>query len=68
MNKTKALRILHLEDKAGDAELIQRALTQEDLASEVQVITSRSEYLTALDNRQKPSDGADSDARPYRRD
>ncbi|HEY2991011.1 MAG TPA: ATP-binding protein [Candidatus Binatia bacterium] len=46
MSEPTILRVLHLEDNANDAELIQRALTQPTF--EVRVVASRSEYLKAL--------------------
>lgn len=49
MNERKNWRILHLEDDAFDAELIQRTLTKEAFVSEVRWVTSCSEYLAALD-------------------
>lgn len=45
---TQPLRILHLEDDPMDAELVLMALTAEGLQCEVQVVSRREEFGTAL--------------------
>lgn len=46
---TQRLRILHLEDDPMDAELVLMALTAEGLDCEVQVVSRRDEFYTALE-------------------
>ena len=45
---TQRLRILHLEDDPMDAELVQMTLTAEGLNCEVEVVSRRDEFGTAL--------------------
>ena len=44
-----AIRILHLEDEANDAELVERALKKSGLAPKVKVVRARGEYLAAVE-------------------
>lgn len=44
------LHVLHLEDNADDAALIQKALAKEGLAPQVRVAASRADYLSCLDS------------------
>lgn len=46
---TQRLRILHLEDDPMDAELVYMALSAEGLDCEVQVVSRREEFSTALE-------------------
>lgn len=46
---TQSLRILHLEDDPMDAELVMMALSAEGLKCEVQVVSRREEFGSALD-------------------
>ena len=43
------LRILHLEDEAADAELIRRTLEREGIPFGITLVTSRTEFVEALD-------------------
>ncbi len=47
--KPEALRVLHLEDSAPDAELIQATLEEDGIQSESLRVDTRDEYLTALE-------------------
>jgi CheY-like chemotaxis protein len=49
MNKTKSLHILYLIDDACFSDAIRKSIIQEFSMSEVQVVSSRSEYLAALE-------------------
>jgi phosphoserine phosphatase RsbU/P len=43
------LRILHLEDDPGDAELVQSVLTREIVDYDIQVVARRGEFIAALE-------------------
>ena len=43
------LKILHLEDDPGDAELVQSVLTREKVDYDIQVVSRRSEFTAALE-------------------
>jgi signal transduction histidine kinase len=48
MTPKRGLRILHLEDDAADAALIERALTDEGIVAQLQRVWTRDAYLSAI--------------------